>query len=198
MNTGWKTWDKYLSQYVGKKVKILEIGVYEGVASCWFLEHIMTNKKSKLYCIDTFEGSAEYTDVNFSNVEKTFYKNIKKTGREDQVIVLKGYSFDKLIKLNRKKTMFDIIFIDASHEARDVISDAVLSWKLLKENGTLIFDDYKWTNLKQEYFRPKIAIDSFIQIFKPELEVLKIAYQVLIRKKYKKDFEIPEISEEYK
>ena len=33
---------------------------------------------------------------------------------------------------------FDIIFIDASQEANDVIMDVVLAWNLLKINGVLI------------------------------------------------------------
>ena len=37
---------------------------------------------------------------------------------------------------------FDLIYIDASHYAPDVLSDAVLAFKLLKPGGILIFDDY--------------------------------------------------------
>ena len=49
-------------------------------------------------------------------------------------------SFTALNKLIYEKmfNQFDIIFIDASHEANDVILDAVLSWRLLKVEGILI------------------------------------------------------------
>ena len=36
---------------------------------------------------------------------------------------------------------YDIIYIDGSHEARDVLEDAVLAYRLLKIGGLLIFDD---------------------------------------------------------
>jgi len=39
---------------------------------------------------------------------------------------------------------FDYISIDGSHEAADVLSDAVLSWPLLKTGGLICFDDYEW------------------------------------------------------
>ena len=37
---------------------------------------------------------------------------------------------------------FDLVYIDASHEAADVLADAVLAWPLLKPGGFLGFDDY--------------------------------------------------------
>ena len=191
LNTGWKQWDKYLERYVGKKVNIMEIGVFKGSATKWFLTNIATNKKSKVYAVDTWEGSPEYTsDINFKEVECIFHENCKKIGRVKQVVTLKMTSNEALLKLNNleKKIEFDIIFIDASHEARDVLSDAILSWKLLKNGGILIFDDYKWEKLKELYFQPKIAIDSFINCYYPELDVLYKDWQVIIQKKKLKDY----------
>ena len=39
---------------------------------------------------------------------------------------------------------YDIIYIDGSHATSDVLEDAVLSYRLLKPGGLLIFDDYHW------------------------------------------------------
>jgi hypothetical protein len=33
-----------------------------------------------------------------------------------------------------------VIYIDGSHEPMDVLTDAVMSWPLLRSNGILIFD----------------------------------------------------------
>ena len=44
-----------------------------------------------------------------------------------------------LIYLQNNNIMFDFIFIDASHTAKDVFTDAILSWDILKENGILGF-----------------------------------------------------------
>ena len=90
---------------------------------------------------------------------------------------------------------FDIIFIDASHEANDVILDAVLSWRLLKVEGILIFDDYKWKKIVQKNYRPALAIDSFIEIYKPEIEVLNIGWQFILKKIEKDDSDLPIVTE---
>ena len=201
LNTGWKSWDTYLQKFVGKRLNIMEIGAYKGDATCWFLNNLCKNHNSIVVAIDTWEGSPEYGDSDFSIVEKEFDENIKKTGRGNQVIKMKMTSKDGLIKLKQKGTVnyiFDIIYIDASHEAKDVLTDAILSWDLLDTGGIIIFDDYEWDKLSKEYFRPKIAIDSFISIFKPQLKVIFKKYQLMIEKISENDYEKPELAPYYK
>jgi predicted O-methyltransferase YrrM len=187
LSTGWKHWDKHLSQFAGlnEPIHALEIGSYEGDATVWLLKNLCKyNNKSTMTCIDTWEGSPEYVGINFNDIEKQFDKNIIDSGFMDKVKKIKKLSYDGLIELlaNKNRPEFHIIFIDASHEARDVLADAILSWKMLKPKGVMIFDDYKWTKLSPEYFRPKPAIDAFMLCMKPELKVLDIQYQVFIQK----------------
>ena len=51
--------------------------------------------------------------------------------------------------------------------AADVLSDAILSFELLKVKGIMGFDDYLWQLPKSNTLltNPKIAIDSFTNIF---------------------------------
>ena len=98
LNTGWGQWDKFLYNFVGKKINIMEIGAYEGEATSWFLKNLMSHKESVIYAIDTFEGSPEYIDTDFSIIKKTFFKNIKNTKRDNQVIVMQMMSFTALNK----------------------------------------------------------------------------------------------------
>lgn len=194
LNTGWRHWDKHLSRFadLDEPIHAMEIGSYEGDATVWFLRNLCTfHKDSTMTCLDTWEGSPEYVDVNFSEVEKKFDANIAKTNQADKVRKIKGLSHPSLIQLLARPTRpeFHVIFIDASHEARDVLADAVLSWPMLKRGGVMIFDDYKWQKLSPEYFRPKPAIDSFILCMKPELNVLDIVYQALVEKRI--EFEKP-------
>ena len=51
LKTGWKNWDVHLKHFVGKNINVLEIGVYKGDASLWFLKNILTSSKSKLYAL---------------------------------------------------------------------------------------------------------------------------------------------------
>ena len=96
---------------------------------------------------------------------------------------MKMTSYEALLKLNTQKPIvqFDIIFIDASHEARDVMSDAVLSFPLLKEGGILIFDDYTWRKLQPNWYCPKPAIDAFLYAYRPYLKLCAMKSQVLVK-----------------
>jgi predicted O-methyltransferase YrrM len=194
LNTGWKLWDKYLSHLAGKKnIKALEIGAYKGDSSMWILNNLFTDDKSKLYVIDVFANSdqnkQEYgNDIDFEDIEKIFHKNIKSTKKEKQVKLYKEYSHFALSKLlldKKELESFDFIYIDASHDAIDVMTDGCLSWKLLKPEGILIFDDYIWDIFHQDFFRPRLAIDSFLAIFKSELYILEIKRQAYVKKRPK-------------
>lgn len=177
----YKKWKMYLSEFKKQKINVLEIGVYEGVSSLWFLDNIVKHKNSKLYLVDTWEGSVEYS-IDFNIVYKKFLKNIEKAPNNNKIIVNKKRSMDALIQYINEKILFDIIYIDASHDSRDVMMDAMLSWKVLKINGVLIFDDYVWKKMPNDYECPKLAIDNFIKLYSSNIKILNIGYQLILKK----------------
>jgi len=81
-----------------------------------------------------------------------------------------------------KDRRFDFVYIDGSHIAKDVLTDACLAWPLLKPNGIMVFDDYAWGQPRDALHRPKIAIDAFTNIFGEELVVIHTHYQLIVRK----------------
>lgn len=200
LKTEWKYWDKFLNHLNNKEIHILELGVYKGEAMKWFIDNLMTNKKTTYIGVDTFGGSPEFFIYDKSNSSKfdpikaECFDKIEKSGKKNQINIMIKTTKEalyELYKIENKENYFDIIFIDASHEAIDVLSDCILSWNVLKEGGILINDDYYWDMLNQEYFRPKISIDSFINIYKSQCEVLHVGRQVILRKKIKSEFELP-------
>ena len=42
--------------------------------------------------------------------------------------------------LDNKINYFDFIYVDGSHQAPDVLFDAVMAFKLLRKNGIIAFD----------------------------------------------------------
>jgi predicted O-methyltransferase YrrM len=197
LNTGWKSWNKHLARFKDKKINILEIGCYKGEATKWFLDNLCTNPESKVYAVDTWGGSPEYGNADFKTIENIFNQTIKNSKKKKQLVKMKMSSYDALLKLNTsKKVMFDIIFIDASHEAIDVLQDAILSWNILNENGIIIFDDYLWDLLNDYHFRPKVAIDSFINIYGTQLDIISKGYQVKVQKRKKEDFKQPTLKKQ--
>ena len=113
-------------------------------------------------------------------LEPRFDHNIAVSGSGAKVIKIKARSEEALGAL--AENSFDAAYIDGSHRAPNVMLDAVLSWKLVKPGGLLIFDDYKWAPELPPHERPKMAIDAFLNVLQAQLEVLHIGYQVIVRK----------------
>ncbi|KAF0412722.1 SAM-dependent methyltransferase [Gigaspora margarita] len=172
-------WENFLSHLKNQKINVLEIGAFEGRSTTWILEELFNNPESKLISVDPFDD----TFLDVKNYEATFHENVKITGKEKQNEVMKSLSSDALIKLNyESKIKFDFIFIDGSHVANDVLVDAVLAWNLLKEGGIIIFDDYELERYEEEYNNAKVAVDSFLKCYEPQIEVIHKGFQVIVKK----------------
>ena len=165
-------WLQHLIELRGKEnIRLLEVGSYEGRSAVWFLENILTHPSSTITCIDPF----------FSRMaEIRFDHNITVSGGSSRVTKIKGKSQEALQLL--KEDSFDVIYIDGSHRAVDVQTDASLSWPLLKRGGIIVFDDYLWNVEFPDEDRPQIAIDNFLSDFRSQLEILHKGYQVIVKK----------------
>lgn len=176
-------WEKHLASYAGQsEVHYLEIGTFEGRSLVWMLEHILTHLDARAVGIDRFGdggvGVAWPKGVPF----EICMANLRASGFSHKVLLLKGLSQDLLPTFGRSS--FDIIYVDGSHEPADTLTDAVLSWPLLKLSGIMVFDDYGFRAgvNGQLAENPRLGIDSFLSAFQDKLEVLDKYYQVFIRK----------------
>jgi SAM-dependent methyltransferase len=173
-------WIKNLAPLKGKPgIRYLEIGPYEGRSFFWVLDQILTHPTSGAVAIDIFW--AEPNSVYEAGYEHRFRSNLARSGAGDRVEVIKGSSQIEMRKLPLES--FDLIYIDGSHAANDVMTDVILAWGLLKPGGLIIFDDYgpwnpKWPNR----LRPAFSINSFLSAFEGEVEVVDRYYQLVVRK----------------
>ncbi len=159
-----------------KPVKILEIGSYEGASLCYLIEKLGNDYSLELHAVDSWEGGKDHlskklmTGVLMSEVEARFKQNVKeardKSHKAHSLVVKKGYSELALAELivTGHQNYFDFIYVDGSHETNDVLSDAVMSFKLLRKSGVMVFDDYLWAVDGGAAFRPKLAIDAFVNL----------------------------------
>jgi|GEM_PF-1604755 len=171
-------WKQHLLPLAGQPIQALEIGVFEGRSAIWLLEHILTHPASTLTWVDTFQGSPEHVGRDLSQLEVRFRANIARFGGKATGHV--GRSQDVLRGLNGEQ--FNLIYIDGSHEAADVLADAVLAWPLLRPGGLLGFDDYRWRQFPEPERCPGIAVDGFLAAHKGRYKEIHRGYQLWIQK----------------
>jgi len=98
------------------------------------------------------------------------------------VTKIKKTSLDAFRQLGR--TTYDVIYVDGSHRAEDVLFDAVAYFSLLKKGGLMVFDDYEWQEIGMHGLdTPRPAIDSFLAIYANSIEVIHKGIQVIVTKK---------------
>lgn len=165
-------WKRILGPYSGKPdLRYLEIGVFEGRSVVWMIENVLTHPSSELVAIDIFP----------KDLEARFRANLERSGFRGRATIIKGRSQVTLQQLPLEH--FDIIYVDGSHALDDVLTDMTLSWELLKEEGIMILDDYRWQYDLADDLLPRAAIDAFVNAFWKKIEVVHKGYQYVIRKK---------------
>ncbi|MBW2726437.1 MAG: class I SAM-dependent methyltransferase, partial [Deltaproteobacteria bacterium] len=114
-------WVQNLAQLKGRPgIRYLEIGPYEGRSFFWVIDHILTHPTSRAVAIDIFW--AEPGSVYEEGYEHRFRSNLLRSGAAERVEVIKGSSQVEMRKLPLES--FDLIYIDGSHAANDVLTDA--------------------------------------------------------------------------
>lgn len=148
------------------RVRWLEIGSMEGRSAAWTLDN-MLRAGDELVCVDIWASKQDEAAFD-ENVGSRATK--KKCTSESYLLSAKG--------------KFDVIYVDGSHDSPDVISDAVLGWRLLKLGGIMIFDDYHWRHHipRAGCIDPKAAIDAFTSCYETRIAVLHRGFQVIVQR----------------
>jgi hypothetical protein len=189
-------WDQLIPKIAPSR--ILEIGAYEGASTCYLIDSLSKEKGIEIHCVDTWEGGVEHKQridhvTEMSLVEQRFHHNtslsLALATHPSNLVCHKGLSDIQLAKLlaDGKGSYFDFIYVDGSHEAPDVLLDAILSFKLLRLGGFLAFDDYLWAEplpYGTDPIRcPKPAIDAFTNLFCRKIQIISAPlYQIYMQK----------------
>ncbi len=171
------TWKKLFASSVGKPgLRYLEVGVFEGRSLLWMADNVLTDPSTRMVAVDIFMD--EY--------EANFDHNVSVSPAKDRIRKIKGPS--ALVLADSELGKFDIIYIDGSHTADDVLADAVLAWQHLAPGGIIVFDDYEWTGRGKDAaplpaeLLPRLAVDAFLAAYRYELEILHRGFQIAIRR----------------
>lgn len=136
-----------------KKTNItyVEIGCYAGGSACLMLQRPNTNVIS--------------IDLGYPINEEIVYNNVSKLNKHNNSFnYLKGDSQTQEM-VNRLKELtneIDILFIDGDHSYQAVINDFKLYEGLVKNNGYIVFDDYRDEGCPGT----KVAVDEIVEVFK--------------------------------
>lgn len=169
--------EKHLLPLADVPLECLEIGSFEGASAIWVMDNL---PQSRVTCIDPFEGILPYpgAGTDMAIVEKLFLENIKDY---PNITVIKGYSGTELKKL--PENHYDFIYIDGSHDANDCLEDMILSWRLLKQGGMMAVDDYWWHHFADPLKVPELAIETFIELWAGQYELLDLGWQAWLYKR---------------
>lgn len=172
------TWAGHLSHLAGKPgVRGIEIGMFEGRSTLWWLERILTGEGSKLYA---FEPWREKIQPNLAILREMGFD-------EHRLQVFFERAQTGLVADWVSPEMVDFAYIDGGKDADQVLQNSVLVWLALKPGGVIIWDDYRWEwreGVVSPYCEhpPKIGIDAFLAAHVGKYEELHRGWQVVIRK----------------
>lgn len=136
---------------------IIEVGSWMGQSAVNLASSVkrLGLTDTSVICIDTWLGSKEHWRdkelmkhlelVNgYPSFQRRFLTNIVQAGVADYVVPIPmpsqiGASFLKDFNLKA-----DLIYIDGSHDRKDVFDDLTAFWPLLADGGALFGDDWPW------------------------------------------------------
>lgn len=170
-------WRNWLGHLKDKPAVGLELGVWMGESAEFMLSNIFTHPDSLYVGVDTFEGSAEHhlAGIDCSGIYDDAKERLARFGKRSQLIKAFSHKHGWTVPL-------DMLYVDAAHDAQNVLRDSVLHFEFLKVGGIIIWDDYEWQVMPHPIDRPKIAIDAFVECYGRKLEIIGKGWQLAARK----------------
>ncbi len=187
-----KLWERYLLPRFERREPVwyCETGTCEAMSLIWALEHF--NKPGALCVgIDPFWNSRhwhvqegdEHRKATVSNVSAWFTWEHRTDdhcldGVNQSETLPKEYIWSSTdgprcevhaessdVYLQRETRRFDVCFVDGSHNADIALLDIILMFRLLKDGGVLIVDDYD-REIRGGRPQVKPAVDAFVMAFR--------------------------------
>lgn len=158
---------------------VIEIGVFEGSTTFWLSDQLTPhNPNLRIYAVDPHVGSNDMSE-DFSLVQQNFVHNLNEC-KYKNVSYIQKHSQDGLIDLINQSVKAELIYIDGDHKASEVLTDLVLSWKLLEVGGIILCDDtttWRYTDkngTQSAQMSVRMAVEMFIQCNWHKLKVLSL------------------------
>ena len=174
-------WHEILEPYRHSKPEILEVGIFEGRSVAFCLEY---SPGSRVTAVDHFALKKGWTSDQGVTLtidsEEAFKRNTARYG--DRVELIVDRSWPALSRLIFEGRRYDVIYIDASHTAPDVLADSVLAWRMLKPGGLWIWDDFMLDSGNFGLETVGKGVTTFLDLYEGQYEWVHAGWQVAIRK----------------
>jgi len=115
---------QHVTRYVGRKLRIAEVGCWEGASAIWLAEY------GHVTCIDLWKPGYDSNDEisqlsaqRFDAAECEFDRNIR--GRAISKLVMGSHEAAQMF--TRVGTRFDLVYLDASHTT-DALNVDIDAW----------------------------------------------------------------------
>ncbi len=177
-------WNSYIKP-TDEPINYLEIGVNKGYNLFSVADSYAKHPDSKIYGIDPWEDYEDYNEYKTKqdSIYSAFLNNLAHYPHNNKINAIRGYSHTEIPRF--EDNFFDIIYIDGNHNPEYILEDAVLSFRKLKVNGIMIFDDYDWTNTDEEH-NTIHGVEAFLRGYQNRIykeRVVSINSQVFVTRK---------------
>ncbi len=139
---GWFTFPNLYKEMVQKfdNATFVEVGTWKGKSAAFMAVEIAnSNKNIKFYCVDPWTGEsqdnaphyASHKEVQQNTLYERFLNNIEPV--KEYIIPIKDYSLNAVKQFEDQS--LDFVFIDASHDYNNVLSDLNAWYPKIKTEG---------------------------------------------------------------
>jgi hypothetical protein len=166
-----QTWSHFLKEGWGdgRPIRMLQIGVFEGMDLVWCFQNILTHPDSRCLAIDPWLATRKLDQEYMDAVRRRAIHNLSPWN--DKWVWHAGKSqiiLPELIELNHPK--FDLAVIDGDHNAPVVFKDAENCLRLVRSGGWIVFDDVRNRHHKRNHVAD--GLDRFLRYYGDEVKVI--------------------------
>ena len=159
-----KEFSRAVEPYRGQPIHYVEVGCWLGDSAVWMCEEILTHPDATGTGIDPYQD--DYKRGSNEAVRLEAQERLSKFKQWNWII---GKSQDALRMW--PGTKIDLLYLDGSHIAHDVLADFVFAFPHLKKGSTIIFDDWGVSRRKKDGIaRVDVAVAAIQSCFAPFVE----------------------------
>ncbi len=184
-------WTKYILPLrdTFPELRLLEIGVFEGMSACWWLDNLLTRPNDFYLGIDPWDS--KFMAHSFARqgvmdqVHAKAVKSLKPYGNKAHLY--HGESVEAFRPAPELKDLllpesFEVAYIDGVHEPPGAMIDSVNVWSVVRPGGIIVWDDWNAGNPRNKPHPMEVFLRNFFALIDGKYEVLWAQVQFGIRK----------------